>query len=336
MGTTNTVVFRDLADVASVNQLLARLTQQHPDFSPIGPFPWSFANFSSSTLMDPRRLGGMEMRRAWIYGNLPAKMEHLQQHLAPLVRSLLATPSPLVCDITIGFEEQTSKQSQRAYDTVRWKYTNGRHGFGYSANGSRITDDNTYRKTAFRGLIDLLDLPLIIDDLPSGFILRHAAGGELSIHVAGGFDDENPSSFTCEIPTLTPEGVAELLLSAVHGSSSGKLMSFQWSVRTSPPYAGCNPDDTTESPQVFRFLASADLPAHTYDLQLEPRLRTLSDLEVLRPLMGPKDSLLLPVGAFQFAPQAFANVEVRASQHGFTVEVSSRLPLPTGFKNLLS
>jgi len=330
MGTTNTVVISHLADLTAVSGLLARLTQQHQDFSPSGPFPWTFANFTSPTLLDPARLGGIEMRRAWISGTLLAKLDHVQRHLAPLSRNLLATPSPLVCEIAIGFEEQASKQSKRAYDTIRWKFASGRHHFGYGANGSRISDDHAYRRTAFIELIKRLHLPLVITDVPDGFVLGHANGGVLAIHAASGFNDENPSSFSCEIPPLTPEGVAALLLTALQNSSSGKLITFQWSVRTSPPYAGCNLDDATESPRVFLFLANAGLPANSYDIQLEPRPSTLNELEVLRSLMGPKDSLLLPVGAFQFAPQAFANVAVRASIKEFFIEITSRLPLPSG------
>lgn len=332
MGTTNTVVISDLADLTAVSALLTRLTHQHPDFSASGTLPWSFANFTSAALLDPARLSGIEMRRAWIDGTLPAKLDHVQRHLDSLARILLTTPSPLVGEIAIGFEEQTSKQTKRAYDTILWKFANGRQLFGYSANGSRINDDRAYRRTAFVELIKRLHLPLVMKDLPDGFVLGHARGGELAILAASGFNDENPSSFFCEIPTLTPEGVSNLLLTALQGSSSGKLIEFHWSVRTSPPHPSRNLDDTTESPQVFRFLATAGLPADSFDLQLEPRPRTLSDLEVLRSLMGPKDSLLFPVGAFQFAPQAFANVAVRASTRGFAVEISSRLPLPSRFK----
>jgi hypothetical protein len=338
VGTLNNVVIGNLVDLSAVSDVLSRLTQRFPDFRPGGP-AWSFANFTSTSLPDFTRLGSIEMRRTWVTGRLSAKsakIDSLEHLLAAIAQVLLATPAPLECDIGIGFEEKGSKQSKNAFDSIRWQFRNGNHRFGYSANGSRINTDPPYARTAFQELIDLLHLPLSIRENTNGFVLGHTAKGAVDI-LRSGIENANPSAFYCDIAPLTSSEISALLLSALRLRFSGKLIESCWSVRTSPPHPGRNPDDTTESPQVFRFLSNATvLHAATYELQLEPRLRTLADLESLRPLMNARDSLLLPVGAFTFGPNAFANVDVRATSNGFAVEIASRLPLPTGVRESLT
>lgn len=325
MGTTQVKATDVVADLSGIMAILGKIADDFTDFKPRGPFRGSSLDIEVKQLSE---LPTEKVQYAYttISGLLPAKLEVVRQSIAGVIEKLSRVPSSLAAGVSLGFEERSSKQSKRSFDTVEWKTKGGVSFFAYSANGSKARTDVAYRREALSHLIAQLHLPLSIKSVPDGFVLERTSAGLLEVHMAGGFNDENPSSFSCEISMAEAEHIGALVLRSLEVMGSGKLFGYEWSVRND--LKGRVPDLITDGIEAIRFASQAGLPADSYALQSQVTISALDDLEGIRAALPPKEDIVVQVGAFKFDSDKFANVQVRAARSGYRIEVESRHQIP--------
>ncbi len=327
MGTSQVKITDVVASFSGVSKILNRISDDFADFKPRGPFRGSPLNIEIKQL-SVLLIENVQYALTSIEGSLPAKMGVVKQSLAGVIKKLSHPPSGLVAKVSIGFEERSSKQSKRNFDSLGWKTKGGRFLFAYAANGSKARTDVPYRCEVITRLIAQLQLPLSIKSVPDGFILERTSAGVLEIHMAGGLNDENPSSFSCEIDTDDAERIGALVLKSLEVMGSGKIFEYTWAVYND--LMGRVPDAITDGIETIRFASSANLTAESYEIQSLVTVQRLEDLDAIRLALPAKEEIVVQVGAFKYESDQFANVRVRAGTNGYRVELESRNPIPSG------
>lgn len=327
MGTSQVKTTDFITSFSGVSKILNRISDDFADFKPRGPFRGSYLNIRVKQL-SVLPMENVQYAYTTVEGSLPAKMEVVKQSLVGVIQKLSHPPLGLVAKVSIGFEERSSKQSRRYFDSLGWKTRGGKFLFTYAANGSKASTDVAYLCKMISRLIEQLQLPLSIKSVPQGFILEHTSAGVLDIHMAGGLNDENPSSFSCEIGTVDADLIGTLVLESLEMMGSGKIFEFTWAVYND--LKGRVPDTITDGIEAIRFASSANLTAESYEIQSSVTVQRLEDLDAIRLALPAKEEIVVQVGAFKYESDKFANVRVRAGTNGYRVELESRNPIPSG------
>ncbi|NOZ69220.1 MAG: hypothetical protein GXP46_08270 [Deferribacteres bacterium] len=209
-----------------------------------------------------------------------------------------------------GFEEKNSKQTKRGYDTVDVKVEKGKRYFGYSANGSRVTNDVQYRKTFMTQFISAINLPLSIEEKDNYFTLRHNLSGELRIS-RGGLRGENPSAFFCEMPGASNDELIERMKICMEKFASKKRFEYTWTAR-------CSGIGSSElSRQIYDMVIESNFPAIRYFLDIEYSLDDIYGLEVLKGMCGPDDEVFAGFFSFTLPEDNHAEARIHATFQGY-------------------
>jgi hypothetical protein len=315
-----------IAGFSGVATVLEMIAADFPDFRPQGPFPGGLLNIDVPQLTELLAIDTITYAYTTVSGTLPAKLAGNQQAVAAVIGKLIDVPPLLTAEVSIGFGERSSKQSRRDCDRITWKTRSGKSLLGYHATSSKMRSDIEYRRAAFACFIAEARLPLAIRDVSDGFMLDRMSPGLLDIHIAGGFNDENPSSFSCEIETTDAECLGALLVKSIEVLGSGKLFEYRWSVGND--LQGRLPDAITDGVDVLRFASTAGVSAERYELRSHVTIGSLNDLELLRAILPAAEEIVVQVGAFRFDADMFANVRVRTGSSGYRIELESRHPIP--------
>jgi hypothetical protein len=325
MGTTNTKSITHVAEIAALKKTLSAISRDFPDFQPRGPFPLSLINVKFGKISPLLAFEKVKCDSVSISGASKPNPELLASLIDSWMSSLVELPRGMQARIRIGFEERQSKQSRSSCDTAGLSFTNGNVSFSYYADGSKVARDLEYRRAFYSRLIDIMMLPLSTRDVQGGFIFEHRNPEGLEI-LRGGEDGKNPSAFHCQISKEEISGYGGKLMRALGEIGSGKIFQFQWMMGTG---RGGNPSHLPASGnEVFRFISSMKPSAENYELQAQATFSTLDELDLIRSSVSRKDSILVQVGAFAFDAERFVNVEVRANEEGYQINLESRHPIP--------
>lgn len=325
MGTTNNKSIKHVTEIAALQRTLSAISRDFPDFKPSGPFPLSLINVKFGKISPLLAFEKVKCESVSVSGSSKPNPEVLASLIDNWISSLGELPRGMQARIRIGFEERQSKQSRSSCDTVGLSFTDGNVSFSYYADGSKVAKDLEYRRTFYSRLIDEMSLPLSLRDVQGGFIFVHRNLEGLEI-LRGGENGKNPSAFHCQISKEETGGYGGKLMRALGEIGSGKIFHFQWLIGTG---RGGNPVHLPASGgEVFRFISSMKPSAEDYELQAQATFYSLDELDLIRSSVSRKDSILVQVGAFAFDAERFANVEVRANEQGYQINLESRHPIP--------
>ncbi len=230
-----------------------------------------------------------------------------------------------VLHMMCGFEERSSKQTRRGYDSVAVQNCRGRLFFSYSANGSKVSTDQVYKQSFMDEMIRTVGLPLILQEKSGSFILTHSRGGELNIMRAypGGLA---PESFWCELPGESPRAGLEKLKIFLDRFATEKRFTYEWMVRRDYGEVGWAQKEPELSRKIYALLLVSELPADSYDLDMEFSLREIDGLEVVRGFLGPKDKVFSRLCSFDLSKRNYGEFAVITSSKGHQLELTLRLP----------
>jgi len=205
--------------------------------------------------------------------------------------------------IRCGFEEKSSIQSKRGYDTVSIKLEKGKMFFGYSANGSNVDKKIDYRKEFIRRVLEVTHIPVTMIEREGYFILEHKLSGDIKI-LKGGFGGKNPAAFQCEILDGTVDELMIKMEEFLSEFASEKRYKYSWT-------ATCSGSAETEiNNKIYDFVVSADFPADKYSLDIEFLIDEISTIETIKNLCGPNDKVFTSFFNFTLPENNSANVQV--------------------------
>jgi len=225
------------------------------------------------------------------------------------------------CFLSVGYEEKNTKQSKNGYEVVGLKVDQGVFHFTYRANGSKICTDHDYGKSTVSGLINRLGLPIRVEE-GEGFYKLIPQQGELKILQHGGLFGKNPSAFFYELNENDPEKLITMLQTAYEFLSSGRVFECSW--RCLPRFA----EDSPYNDNLFSFfdlLRHQDLPAISYDLDLELQVKELADLDGLQSLCRDQDQMYTRLISFDIDEDNYGELTVKTTREGHRLQLEMRL-----------
>jgi hypothetical protein len=224
------------------------------------------------------------------------------------------------CFLKIGYEEKETKQSKKGYETVGLKVDQGIFYFIYRANGSKVCADQDYGKSVIQELISCLGLAVTLEE-GADFYKLIPTRGELKI-LRGGLFGKNPSAFHYELDVNEPEKLIAMLQTAYEFLGSGKVFECSWSCL--PRLAEDNPykDDVFS---FFDLMRQQDLPADSYDLDLQLQVKELADLDVLQTLCRDRDQMYTRLVSFDIDEDDYGELTVQTTKQGHKLQLSMRI-----------
>jgi hypothetical protein len=225
------------------------------------------------------------------------------------------------CCISIDYEEKNSKQSSCGYDSVGIHLDQGKYFLSYRGNGSKVCTDREYGKTILKELINRLCLAITLEE-GEGYYKLISSQGELKI-LRGGLFGKNPSAFQYELNEDNPEEIVAMLQSAYKLLSNGKVFDCSW--RCFSRFAEDNP----YVEDLFRFfdlLRQQDLPADSYDLDLELQVENLTDLDGLQRLCREQDIMFTRLISFDIDDDDYGELIVKTTGEGHRLQLEIKNP----------
>ena len=229
--------------------------------------------------------------------------------------------------VDVGFEEKESRQTRRAYDSFCIRCQEGKFSFLYGANGSKSHTDRGYRKQFMGRLIEVAQLPLILEDCNDHYRLRHQFGGDLWIsHIT--FPDLSPSTFRCELPEASAAGSLDRLRRSLDAFASPKRFEYAWTVV--PLHQLEEPLQFNERiVGMYQIVLNCRLPATSYSLDLTYTIEGCDAIEPLKALCGPKDKVFVPLCSYWISntKKEHLNLEVEICARGYRLLVEASVPI---------
>ncbi|HEX4954149.1 MAG TPA: hypothetical protein VF017_12225 [Thermoanaerobaculia bacterium] len=231
--------------------------------------------------------------------------------------------------VSMGFEEKSSKQNARGFDTVLAGFRAGEHGvspwFGYSSNGSRFTTDKPYAREVLGRVIEQLELPLSIRDEGGSWWLEHRDGGYLFVSRTRGPGGACPGVFRCAWPGADAARLVDAMESFLALCASPKRFAPEWRAAGLPG----GDERVPAAREILAALHGAALPhaglAHGgLELQATLFADDLASLEVLRRLSGAGDETLTPLGT---AGEPGVSLAFATTADGHRLDLESRVAL---------
>jgi len=220
--------------------------------------------------------------------------------------------------VSCNFEEKSSKQSHRHYDSVYLRVNKGVNHLGYSANGSKIMSDHSYAKVFFNRFIEETRVPISMREEEECYYLDHSKSGHLRI-LRSGVRGKNPTSFSCEIEDMTAKDILDEMKDFINIFSSGKIFGFRWSAHCSP-----GEESAAVSKQIFDSIVTLQVPAESHELDMEITLSEISGLETIKSLCGKKDRLFCEICSFDLPGDNYANIKIETSHKGHAISLEMR------------
>jgi hypothetical protein len=225
--------------------------------------------------------------------------------------------------IEVGFQERNSKQSKRAYDVLSLEAVRGKMFFTYSANGSLVIKDMSYRKNFMRRLIDKAQLPLEIEEQGEHFYLSRTSPGQLSFLRYSGSNYGSPSGFTCEVPAQMYDISVDILRACVDDFGAPKHFKYSWNVSSS----NAQKNNVGEGKQIYDMVLNSNFPAEKYFIRAAIKVNSLLGLDTLKLLCGETDECSTPIASFSLNNDNFANLIARTTAKGHLLQLESRFPI---------
>ncbi len=220
--------------------------------------------------------------------------------------------------VRCGFEEKSSKQTKRGYDSVSIRIEKGKKYFGYGANGSNVDKDTKYRKEFMARLIRIADLPLKIVEGNDSFRLVHTESGELK--TLKSFFGKDPSSFFCEIPGASIDELVDRMQVFLIEFASKKRFVYDWGVLCS------GYPDPEISKRIYEMALAANFPAERYFLIVEFSIDDIQGIEIFRNLCGPKDDVYTRLCSFDLPEDNYGEIKIVTTSKGHQLRLTLRTP----------
>ena len=290
------------------------------DFSPVDA---QNAFFSHNQRLPKLTEGvGVELLELTAKGSLPTKIEPWPVFEQVCEQGHEITEIGYIT-ILCGFEEKNSKQTKRAYDSVSLKVSQGRKFFNYYSNGSRVLKDREYRKTFMAQVLEKVHLPIDYEEKDGHFRLNHASSGELRLWRAsfGGLD---PAGFFCELPEVSLGDAVRLVQVFLDEFATKKRFLHEWSAGRE--HGGKATKEPDLAKRIYSLVVAADLPAETYEVDVEFNLQEPSGVESLRRFCGPDDEIFTRLCSFDLPDDNYAEIIVVTTTRGHLPELTLRLP----------
>ncbi|MCG7982335.1 MAG: hypothetical protein JAY90_06225 [Candidatus Thiodiazotropha lotti] len=226
--------------------------------------------------------------------------------------------------LDIGCEQKGAKQTKRGYDSVSIRLEKGKC-YLYYSGGDRLSTDSVYAKTVFTEYINVLDLPVAVEE-GEGYFKLKGLQGEIRLTGSKLFG-KDPSGFACQIPETEPAAIVGKLKKAFELMSSGKVFECSWRIF---------PANLRESEFENNQFALLDLirqhrwPAISFDVDLKLESISMSDLEGLRKGFGESDEIFVPMLSTHikdqvqgnFRDQIYGDFGIRTIQEGHRITLS--------------
>jgi hypothetical protein len=226
-------------------------------------------------------------------------------------------------DLSVYFEEKESSQTADACDRVFIRNLDGRYFFCYTINGSKAVVDVSYRLALFKKIIDLINLPIEVEDNNEFFSLKHSSGAELN--VGGPFSVRNPKQFFCELPNLVVDEAVISVKKFLNEFSSGKIFSHEWYMsRSTSDFDG---DVSNDAKELYNAIIDNKLTAEKYFINLSFYLTSLMALENARKWCTEKGSIYSTLCYFKSEDGAAGQFSVIGTQEGYKIELTFDQPL---------
>ena len=280
-----------------------------PDLSDLSGKGLNHAYFNPTILPDFSIFKGIRLRKIGTDGYLP-----LDDNSMNIFKGILRKSANTIGDIGLlltgcGFEEKNSKQNKRAYDNVRIKIERGKKFFCYSSNGSKVSVNHDYKKDFMHRIIEIVKLPMRIEEGNGYFKLLHSKSGEIRI-TTGGFGGKNPSGFNCEMPDLSTDELVDRMRIFLENFATAKRFDYSWSTGTG------GRSNEEGSKQIFAMTLKANFPAEYYFLDIEFTPEDISGIEVLQSLCGPKDEIYTSFLYFDLPENNRAEMDIETTAKG--------------------
>ncbi|MHB0939887.1 MAG: hypothetical protein ACYC6A_26120 [Armatimonadota bacterium] len=224
----------------------------------------------------------------------------------------------------VGFEEKNSKQTKRGYDVISILIERGKQSWGYSANGSLVSNDPHYCAGFFRRLVEIIQLPLSIREDEQGVHITHTIPG---CEYRGGQQPIYPSGFFCDLPDDSVDQLVSRMEIALQEFASTKRFVYQWDVL--PDLTGRLFQPIPESLELYHMVAAAGFPAERHEVHVDFFMDTIEGVDALQPLCGAKDVIFSHICSFNIDKDRWANLEVETTMQGHRIRLETRLPVDT-------
>ena len=226
-------------------------------------------------------------------------------------------------EILCGFEEGSSRQTKRGYDSVGLHSLRGRLFFSYDASGSKVSSDPTYRRDFVKEMIQVLRLPLVFEEKDGHFTLKHADNGQVRIlrAMVGGLD---PEAFWFELPGESYTSALDTVRAFLDEFATKKRFTNQWIVRRD--FGGSAEKQPELSKRIYDLLVSLQLPANSYELDLEFRAEELGALDAVREFLGSKGTMFSRLCSFDLLGDNYGEFTIITASAGHQLELVLRHP----------
>lgn len=225
--------------------------------------------------------------------------------------------------LSVGFEEVRSRQTADFFDTLSILLWKGRLFFGYTANGSRVTDDPLYGRPFLESLIATARLPIAVSVEGDHYFLSHTQGGQLHISRSRGFRHESPMGFRCEILDASPEMLVDRIPAVLDASATVRRFEHSWAAW---PATNFTDERMSEGIEVYSLVRELGLPAERYDVQATLFLANLKGVEPLRVLCVGDNYIATPLGVVKLGSERL-ELDVFTSAAGHWIDVETKRPI---------
>jgi len=308
--------------ILEIRQKVRELFEGFSDFSPEESQRGYFEPKGKLPVFD--ELEGLSLVMIHIDGYLPSKDETLDTFIEILKQGESIIGDEFHLAVCCGFEEKNSKQTKRAYDTIRVWIRLGKLYFDYGANGSKVNADASYAKDFIKRLIHIMNLPIRIEERDGQYFLAHTSEGELSISRSL-WGRGNPTGFSCEVMGTSIEEIVGCVKQFFAECATKKRFDFYWS------FGGVHLGTETVSAherckRIYDMAIKANFPADHYFIDIEFTLQDLEGIEVLKSFCGPKDDVYTRLCSFDLPEDNYGEIKIVTTSKGHQLRLTLRTP----------
>jgi len=233
-------------------------------------------------------LSGVQIISVRVQGHIPPEMDTKEAFREVFNKGKESIGSVGGLSCSVGFEEISSRQSRRAYDTLSVTIAEGRRRFiTYCANGSKVMKDPAYTWHFVQDFVQRLVLPVRFKVVGSHFYLEHDDPEMTLQRLRAGLDGADPCGFRCEVD-WEDEVLLEKMFDILPVIATDRRFDIHWAANTI--HESPSPEESDRANRAFwEQVIRCEFPADGYFVHIDLRVRALADLEALGRLCGPDD-----------------------------------------------
>jgi hypothetical protein len=272
--------------------------------------------------VDFLELSGVKLHSIKLTGFDPGNLDMVSVYTEVLKKIAQDGELSKFLELSAYFEEKESTQNRNGCDRVFVRNIDGKYFFCYTPNGSKAMIDDEYRLALFKNIIELIDLPIEVEEYEDYFSLQHSSGAELN--TGGPFSLRSPYEFLCELPGNSGKDLILKVKNFLDRFSSGKIFWYSWCLYRST--TDVDKDISSEGRRIYDAMLNSGIVADKYTVDLSFYLTSLDALENSRRWCTEKGDIYSTLCYFESEDGAAGQFSVIGTQEGYKIQLTFDQP----------